>query len=103
MCKNHHEAADGNIGVLVRNEGELDARLNLGGGGANSHQVVGDKRHALKFESWNHVALSYDGQVLHVDQWCGERDDGLCRWEQFSIWMKTVTPTQEECPGMRLD
>ncbi|MFT5131122.1 MAG: hypothetical protein ACI8W8_004757, partial [Rhodothermales bacterium] len=60
LCKNHHEAHPGNIGITVR-DGRPMARLNIGG----QHSVAG---RSFELNRWNHLALSYDGQNLRLYQ-----------------------------------
>ena len=61
VCKNAHEGADGNYGIVLLRE-RLQARLNSGGkGGA----VVVDARPGMmRVDAWNHLALAYDGRTL---------------------------------------
>jgi hypothetical protein len=66
VCKNHHEQADGNFGVIVHPDGIPDVRLNIGGGRENAVAVRADRRHALKLGQWNHAAISYDGDMLRL-------------------------------------
>jgi hypothetical protein len=62
VCKNHHEQAEGNYGIVILN-GTPQARMNVGGGRANAFSV--DARPGmLKVEAWNHLAMSYDGESL---------------------------------------
>ena len=65
VCKNLHEAADGNYGLVILN-GRAQARLNIGGGATNAFRAGGDERSALHLEAWNHLALSYDGTNLQL-------------------------------------
>lgn len=63
-CKNRNEAAEGNFGIVIQG-GNPQARLNIGGGGANALTV--EARHGvLKAEAWNHLAMSYDGDMLRL-------------------------------------
>lgn len=66
VCKNHHEQADGNYGIILHPDGIPDIRINLGGGRENSHNFMAERRHALRLEQWNHVAISYDGDILRL-------------------------------------
>ncbi len=62
VCKNAHEQAEGNYGIVILN-GVPQARLNIGGGKDGAFKV--DARPGmLKSEAWNHLALSYDGDAL---------------------------------------
>lgn len=63
VCKNHHEQAEGNYGIVILN-GRPQARLNIGGGRDNLFLV--DARSPLKTDSWNHLAISYDGDALRL-------------------------------------
>ncbi|MEM7012410.1 MAG: LamG domain-containing protein [Verrucomicrobiota bacterium] len=66
VCKNHHEAADGNVGILVHPDAIPAVRFNIGGGQDNAISVRAERRDAFKLEQWNHVAVSYDGDVLQL-------------------------------------
>lgn len=62
VCKNAHEQADGNYGIVLH--GDLpQARINIGGGRDNAF-TVDARRGVLKIDEWNHMALSYDGDTL---------------------------------------
>ena len=61
VCKNRHEQAEGNYGIVILN-GRPQARLNIGGGRDNMFFV--DSRSPLKINAWNHLAISYDGDTL---------------------------------------
>ena len=63
VCKNHHEQAEGNYGIVILN-GQPQARLNIGGGRENQFFVTASPRTPLKTEAWNHLAISYDGDTL---------------------------------------
>ena len=62
VCKNQHEHANGNYGLIILN-GIPQARMNIGGGPANAFSVNGPPN-SLKIEGWNHLAMSYDGDVF---------------------------------------
>ncbi len=66
-CKNHHEQADGNYGIVLLG-GVPQARMNIGGGRTNEFSVAA-RPGMLKVEAWNHLAMSYDGDSLrfHVN------------------------------------
>ncbi|NNM28706.1 MAG: LamG domain-containing protein, partial [Akkermansiaceae bacterium] len=66
VCKNPHEQADGNYGIVLRPDGFPEARLNIGGGRENAHHARADRHHALRLDQWNHVVLSYDGDWLRL-------------------------------------
>ncbi len=62
VCKNAHEWADGNYGIVLLGE-RLQARLNAGGGRENA--VVVEARSGMaRIDAWNHLALSCDGETL---------------------------------------
>ena len=63
VCKNQHEQAQGNYGILLVN-GHAQARMNIGGGRDNAFIVDGSK--PLKIGAWNHLAMSYDGDALRL-------------------------------------
>lgn len=63
VCKNQHEQADGNYGIVLL-DGRPQARMNIGGGRGN--MFVADGRDRLKTGQWNHLALSYDGDAMRL-------------------------------------
>lgn len=63
VCKNFHEAADGNYGISVE-QGTPRARLNIGGGAENAFSTSDGGR--LVIEAWNHLAMTYDGATLRL-------------------------------------
>ncbi len=65
MCRSFHEAANGNIGFMIAN-GQPQARMNIGGGAANAVVVRPEKGTSLKLDAWNHLAMSYDGDMLRL-------------------------------------
>jgi hypothetical protein len=67
VCKNRNEVADGNYGIMIRHDGAMQARINLGGGGGNQFILEEEGGgFALQRDSWNHLALSYDGNMLRL-------------------------------------
>ncbi|MCU0982556.1 MAG: LamG domain-containing protein, partial [Pirellulaceae bacterium] len=64
VCKNHHEEAEGNYGIVLLG-GRPQARINIGGGRENAF-VVDAQRRSLQIEAWNHLAMSYDGDALRL-------------------------------------
>jgi len=64
FCKNQNEESDGNYGLMLRNDGSAQARLNIGGGSENAHVL--DAQSVLRIDEWNHLALSYDGRNLRL-------------------------------------
>lgn len=64
LCKNHHEAAEGNYGITFVN-GTARAVMNIGGGSANTF-TVDAPRNQVKADAWNHLAISYDGETLRL-------------------------------------
>ena len=75
VCKNHHEAADGNYGITISN-GKITGRLNVGGGSDSAFAVAGDVGvgRDVKPDAWNHLALSYDGGILRF--WANGKEIG---------------------------
>jgi hypothetical protein len=63
-CKNRHEQAEGNYGIVIVG-GAPQARMNIGGGRENAFTVDG-RAGQLKIEAWNHLAMSYDGETLRL-------------------------------------
>ena len=64
VCKNYHEAAEGNYGINIVN-GAVRAVMNIGGGMQNSF-VAPAPRNKVKFDAWNHLVMSYDGATLRL-------------------------------------
>lgn len=60
--KNHNEWAEGNYGIMLAG-GRPRAYLNIGGGRENCFHVVAPP---LPAEQWNHLAATYDGNVLRL-------------------------------------
>lgn len=65
LCKNSNETSDGNIGVLIAN-GQLQGRLNIGGGSKNSVKITPYSKSRLEIDGWNHLALNYDGKTFRM-------------------------------------
>ena len=64
VCKNNHELAAGNFGVLIHSGGIPEVIANTGGGRDNIIRAKADNRNALKLRKWNHLAINYDGKTL---------------------------------------
>lgn len=67
LCKNKHEAADGNYGFSI-SRGQVSATMNIGGGSKNRFAVQSNY-HTLVADKWHHLAMTYDGETfsLYVD------------------------------------
>ncbi|MEP4078344.1 LamG domain-containing protein [Haloferula sp.] len=65
VCKNRNEGSDGNFGITIQ-RGIPQARINIGGGSDGHFKVIPDARHKLRLNAWNHLAMSYDGDSLHL-------------------------------------
>lgn len=72
VCKNQHEQADGNFGMVIL-DGKAQARMNIGGGRENLFATSlakgeGSPGNAvrLRTDEWNHLAMSYDGATLRL-------------------------------------
>lgn len=73
VCKNRHEQADGNYGIVLL-DGRPQARLNIGGGRENQFATTtaeglaspGGGVPRLAVERWHHLAMSYDGHTLRL-------------------------------------
>lgn len=63
VCKNRNEAFDGNFGIVYQN-GVARARMNIGGGGENMHEIVPEPARPLPMDAWSHLLMSYDGDTL---------------------------------------
>ena len=66
VCKNHHEQADGNFGIMIRGDREPQGRMNIGGGRDNTFVTEAASNPSLKMEAWNHLALSYDSDTMRL-------------------------------------
>ncbi|MFT5470041.1 MAG: hypothetical protein ACI8UO_005165 [Verrucomicrobiales bacterium] len=66
VCKNFHEQADGNIGIMIRHGRNVEARMNIGGGRENLFVTARSRASELKLAAWNHLAVSYDGKMLRL-------------------------------------
>jgi len=66
VCKNAHELADGNFGIVLNQNAVPEARLNLGGDQSNAFVATDPGKRPLKLDEWNHLAISYDGQFLRL-------------------------------------
>lgn len=81
VCKNANEWADGNWGIMLIG-GRPRAWLNVGGGRENAFHVDAHGRPGVQIEKWNHMAISYDGDMLRLyinGRPAGEREIGLKR------------------------
>ncbi len=81
VCQNRNEATDGNYGLIIAG-GFPEARLNIGGGSSNAVTLAAAKQHVVRIDEWNHLAISYDGDVLRLylnGAWAGERKLGRRR------------------------
>lgn len=81
VCKNRNEVVDGNFGIYLAKDGP-QARINIGGGSANAVTLKPMNRRQLNVNSWNHLAISYDGDVLRLylnGAWAGETKIGKKR------------------------
>ncbi len=64
VCKNRNEATDGHYGMGLDANGKVSGTINIGGG-RNSFTVSSGNRRVLP-DRWNHLALSYDGDILRL-------------------------------------
>lgn len=81
ICKNRNEVTEGNFGVTISN-GEPRARINIGGGRENAVELRPENGRAVNIGEWNHLAISYDGDVLRLylnGSWAGEKMIGRPR------------------------
>lgn len=72
VCKNQHEQADGNFGIVIL-DGKPQARMNIGGGRENQFATGLTRGEGspgnpvrLRLQEWNHLAMSYDGDTLRL-------------------------------------
>ena len=73
VCKNRNESSDGNFGIVLQN-GMPKARMNIGGGRENQHEITMSGKRPLKSEEWSHLAMSYDGETLRF--YINGKEDG---------------------------
>ncbi len=66
VCKNKHEQANGNYGIMISRGGMAQAHLNLGGGREQAFTTKRNPKCQLKLGAWNHLAVSYDGERLRL-------------------------------------
>lgn len=66
VCRGHNELTDGNFGIILRRGATPEVRMNLGGGRDNAHTLRPDVGSPLNLDSWNHLAMSYDGKTLQL-------------------------------------
>ncbi|MFT6792991.1 MAG: hypothetical protein ACJAR1_000980 [Rubritalea sp.] len=68
LCKNNHEATEGNYGLSLFN-GQIRATMNIGGNGPQNRHGLQTKYHTLTADKWHHVAMTYDGKTfsLYID------------------------------------
>jgi len=66
VCKNPHEQADGNFGIMLDQDAVPEARFNVGGGRENAAIAKAGRQHKLKLDDWNFLAISYDSEVLRL-------------------------------------
>jgi hypothetical protein len=64
VCKAGNEWVDGNYSLII-NEANVGAYLCIGGGRANSHELM-STTDPLVLDQWTPVALTYDGRALRV-------------------------------------
>ncbi|MEM7600814.1 MAG: LamG domain-containing protein, partial [Verrucomicrobiota bacterium] len=64
LCKGANELADGNLGVLLNQDGLPSIRINRGGGRENAVTLEPDHRRLVLIDQWNHFLLTYDGTTL---------------------------------------
>lgn len=66
FCKNRNEASDGNVGIMILRGNRPQARMNLGGRKENTFVTEVASVRPLATESWNHLAVSYDGSTMRL-------------------------------------
>lgn len=86
-CCHRNENADGNFGFVVQG-GKLKARLNVGGGRENQFEV--SARKGVRVGSWNHLAMSYDGETLRLFL-NGSEDGAVKVGREFAAGPRSLT------------
>ena len=66
VSKNRNELGEGSYGIVIHRDGIPSLRFNIGGGKENVISPRADRRHALKVNEWNHLAINYDGDHLRL-------------------------------------
>jgi len=64
LCKNQHEAKDGNYGFNLYG-GQLRATMNIGNGAKNKHNLK-TNHHSIIADKWHHIAMTYDGNTFSM-------------------------------------
>lgn len=62
VCKGGNEWQDGNVGFMY-DRFKVIATMNIGGGATNVFKIPQKAGH-LPHDTWNHLALSYDGKMM---------------------------------------
>ena len=96
ICKNAHEQADGNVGITIQNDVPI-ARMNIGGGRQNAHATkrISNRSAKLSIDSWNHLAMSYDGKKLRIylnGKLAGDKQVGRVRKPAKGDWTFGLRP-----------
>ncbi|MGZ0708883.1 LamG domain-containing protein [Coraliomargarita sp. W4R53] len=63
LSKNGTETDDGHIGFYLRGN-RVSAVMNLGGNHRGRTQLFEERHKTFKFDEWNHLAISYDGETM---------------------------------------
>jgi len=68
ICKNRHEAIEGNYGFSLFGR-QIRANMNIGGAGPNNRHTLKTNHQALVADTWHHLAMTYDGKTfsMYVD------------------------------------
>lgn len=66
ICRGNNELANDNVGILLKPGAIPEVRFNTGGGGDNAHRLQPETSGSLKRDQWNHLAISYDEEILRL-------------------------------------
>jgi len=119
LCKNRHEAFDGNIGFMLDRNEQFIAMMNIGGGRGNCYEIAQRIRHD-EIKGWNYLVMTYDGKKMifyhngrkagekvidkprkpgNQPMMIGERADGHGKpvsavVDQVRLWNRPLSPAQ---------
>ena len=63
VCSHGNEASDGHFGISLDRDAKPSASLNIGGGKCFT---IPASKGQLRFNQWNHLAISYDGDLFKL-------------------------------------
>ena len=66
FSKNKNELINGSYGINIDKKANLVGYINAGGGQNHCYKTNPTDKNRVKLDSWNHLALSYDGATLNL-------------------------------------